>query len=231
MITIAILEDDPDMADLMGSLISGDGRKVVTFSTAGKFLDSLDKKIPDFLVLDMNLPGISGKDLLRVLRGNPRTSRLPILSVSGSMREISDVVSGLDLGADDYLRKPFDNREFRIRVDSLLARSRRQSAASETAADEEIAVGPLRISLDSRVVILEKRAVNLAPLEFELLIYLLRQRNRVISRHTLLENVWKGDPVMSTRAVDKRVEILRSKLGKFGSHIETVFGIGYVFKL
>lgn len=229
MMLIAILDDDTEMADLMAGLLEGSGRKIVTFTRPGKFLDSLNREIPDFLVLDINLPGISGKDLLHVLRNNPRTFRMPVLAVSGSKRDTSDIVSGLDLGADDYILKPFDNKAFQVRVETLLRRARERETAPAPR-EEEITIGPLLVGLDSRTIVLHGREVNLAPLEFNLLIYFIRQRNRVISRPTLLENVWKGDPVMSTRAVDKRVETLRTKLGKFGSHIETVFGIGYMFR-
>ena len=229
MIVITILDDDTEMADLMAGLLEGDGRKIVTFTRPGKFLDSLNKGVPDFLVLDINLPGISGNDLLQVLRNNPKTSGIPVLAVSGSKCETSDVVSGLDLGADDYILKPFDNKTFQVRVETLLRRTRERETAPAPR-EEEITIGPLLIGLDSRTVVLQGQEVKLAPLEFDLLIYFIRQRNRVVSRGTLLENVWKGDPVMSTRAVDKRVETLRTKLGKFGSHIETVFGIGYMFR-
>lgn len=229
MIVIAILDDDTEMTDLMAGLLEGNGRKIVTFTRPGKFLDSLNKGVPDFLVLDINLPGISGNDLLQVLRNNPKTSGIPVLAVSGVKRDTTDVISGLDRGADDYILKPFDNNAFQVRVETLLRRSRERETVPEPR-EEEITIGPLLIGLDSRTIVLQGQEVKLAPLEFDLLIYLIRQRNRVVSRGTLLENVWKGDPVMSTRAVDKRVETLRTKLRKFGSHIETIFGIGYMFR-
>ncbi len=227
--SIAILDDDTEMADLMRVLLAKDGRNISLFSTAGKFLDFINQEIPDFLVLDMNLPGINGRDLLRVLRGNPKTAKMLILAVSGAMKETSDIISSLDLGADDYLTKPFDNTAFQVRVDSLLLRNAPKNEEN-IAVIGEITVGPLIIDVDNRTIILDGREVVPSPLEFDLLIYFIRQRNRVVSRGTLLQAVWKGDPVVNVRAVDKRVEILRGKLGKFGNHIETVFGIGYMFR-
>ncbi|MFH1619450.1 MAG: response regulator transcription factor [bacterium] len=227
---VAVLDDDTEMIDFIKALLLQCGHKASLFSTPGKFLDSLDREVPDFLVLDMNLPGISGRDMLKVLRANPRTSRMLILAISGAMKETSDVITGLDIGADDYMLKPFDGRTFLLRVESLLARAESQRTGG-TAAEEEITVGPLIIGLESHRIVLDGVEVELTNLEFELLVYFIRQRNRVVSRSHLLQNVWKGDPVMSTRAVDKRVETLRAKLGKFGSHIETIFGIGYMFRI
>jgi len=181
---IAILDDDADMAGLMACLLKAGDRKIISYASPGKFLDSIKKTTPDLLVLDMNLPGISGRDLLMVLRNNPATAKMPVLAVSGSLRDTSEVVSGLETGADDYMLKPFDNVQFTVRVESLMRRAE-ESKHTDTA-EEKIFFGPLEIGLESHTVLLGGDDVKLTALEFDLLLYFIRQRNRVVTRGTLL---------------------------------------------
>lgn len=224
---LAVVDDDEEMLALMALVLGKNGYEVKTYATPGRFLDSLAKVRPDLCVLDMQLPGIHGRDVIRVLRENAATQRMPIVAITASERALSDVIKGLELGADEYMGKPLDLELFVVRIEALL---RRAPAALAPAVSETLRYGALTVILDEHRAELSGRAVALTHLEFKLLTYFLRHPQRVITRGMLLEKVWGTEPDMSTRTVDKHVEALRKKLPAFGARVETVIRVGYLFR-
>ena len=225
---LAVVDDDAEMLALMSMVLGRNGFDVKTYSTPGRFLDSLARSVPDLCVLDMQLPGIHGRDVIRVLRDNAGTRRMPIVAITASERATSDVIKGLELGADEYMGKPLDLELFVVRITALLRRSPARQAAPPP--PETLRFGDLTLFLDEHRVDLGGKSVLLTHLEFKLLSYFLRHPLRVVTRGMLLEKVWGTEPDMSTRTVDKHVESLRKKLPSFASHLETVIGVGYLFR-
>jgi DNA-binding response OmpR family regulator len=177
---------------------------------------------PDLIILDLNLPVLNGLEVCRLLRSRPATARVPIIMLTARTSE-GDRVIGLDAGADDYVTKPFSLRELSARVRAVL---RRQGAP---AAPAIYAGKHLTADFDAVAISVDGESVRLTRREFELLRYLVENRNRVLSRDRLLERVWGYDRLIETRSVDVHVGRLRGKLGEAGKQIETVVGLGYRF--
>jgi DNA-binding response OmpR family regulator len=223
---VLVVEDELDIARLIKHTLERGGRTEAAIVASGDgALRSVAESLPDLVILDLNLPVVSGLDVCRILRARPHSSHVPIIILTAMSSE-ADRVAGLDLGADDYVTKPFAVRELAARVHAVLRRgSRRASAPAETTyrgahliADFEA----VSVSVDGLPVRLTRR-------EFELLRHLVQNRNRVLSRDRLLEQVWSYDPGVETRSVDVHVGRLRTKLGPAGRQIETLVGLGYRF--
>lgn len=180
---------------------------------------------PDLLIMDVNLPGIGGLELCRIVKDNPVWKNIPIIMISGAMRSTPDKVSGLKTGADDYVTKPFEPDELMARIRALL---RRTMDAGHT--DVVLRSGELSIDLSRRVVTLKDRAIKLTPKEFDLLSIFLRRKGHVLSRSYLLENIWGSTAQVSTRTVDVHITSLRSKLGRMGQCLQTESSVGYKFE-
>lgn len=225
---LAVVDDDPEMLALLALVLGKNDYDVKTYATPGRFLDSLAKSRPDLCVLDMQLPGIHGRDVIRVLRDNAATRRMPIVAITASERGTPDVIKSLELGADEYMGKPLDLELFVARIAGLLRRL--PGAASAPPPSEILSYGGMTVLIDEHRVELAGKAVTLTHLEFKLLAYFLRHPLRVVTRGMLLEKVWGTEPDQSTRTVDKHVESLRRKLPAFGGHVETVIGVGYLFQ-
>jgi DNA-binding response OmpR family regulator len=184
------------------------------------------QRAPDLILLDLNLPVLSGLEVCRLLRGRPATAHIPIIMVTARTSE-SDRVTGLEVGADDYITKPFSLRELGARVRAVL---RRASGEAGGAPSPLVYRGRhLVADFDAVAVSVDGDAVRLTRREFELLRYLVENRNRVLSRDRLLERVWGYERFVETRSVDVHVGRLRGKLGNAGRQIETVVGLGYRF--
>ncbi len=221
---LAVVDDDVEMLALCSLVLGKSGYDVKTYATPGRFLDSLAKAPPDLCILDMQLPGIHGREVIRVLRENAATKRIPIVAITASERGTPDVIAGLELGADEYMGKPLDLELLVVRVESLL---RRLPAAPPS---ESLRYGPMTLIIDEHRVELDGKEVVLTHLEFKLLAYFLSHPQRVVTRGMLLEKVWGTQPDMSTRTVDKHIEALRKKLPGFGGRVETVIRVGYLFR-
>jgi len=226
--SIGILDDDPEFSELLSTLLRTAGHEVTAYASAGKLLDAMLKHCPSLLVLDVHLPGMNGLELIRLLRRSPECPRLPIIAVSAEERQPQSVVQGFNDGADEYLIKPIDAELFIARVDSLLRRARDQGLLTPA---ETLTAGPLSVDLERR----EARLAGGPPLvlrhlEFDLLVYFLRNAGRVMTRTVILQEVWNEPAEVTTRTVDKHVENLRKRLGKLGGSIETIVGVGYCFK-
>jgi DNA-binding response OmpR family regulator len=220
-----VVEDEQDIAGLIKHALerSGDA-SVEVVSRGDDALRAIAGRLPDLVILDLNLPVLSGDDLCRILRQQQATRSLPIIMLTARTSE-SDRVSGLDLGADDYVTKPFSLRELGARVRAVLRR-RGQSADPRPATYHG---RHLEADFDAVAIAVDRQSVRLTRREFELLRFLVENRNRVLSRDRLLERVWGYDRFVETRSVDVHVGRLRAKLGTAGQQIETVIGLGYRF--
>jgi DNA-binding response OmpR family regulator len=222
---VLIVEDERDIAGLVKHALERDGCADVDIVASGDAaLKAVADRPPDLIVLDLNLPVISGLEVCRILRARPASSRIPIIMMTARAGE-SDRVAGLDLGADDYVTKPFSLRELTARVRAVLRRHQAQ------AGDATPVYRGRHLTADFEAVSIrvDGQPVRLTRREFELLRFLVGNRNRVLSRDRLLERVWGYQRFIETRSVDVHVGRLRSKLGTAGRQIETVVGLGYRF--
>jgi DNA-binding response OmpR family regulator len=222
---VLIVEDEQDIAGLIKHTLerSGDADAEIVGS-GDAALKAVTAWPPDLIILDVNLPVLNGLEVCRILRARSDGRHLPIIMLTARTAE-NDRVNGLDLGADDYLTKPFSLRELAARVRAVLRRS--TSVEDRPAPAYEGA--HLTADFDSVAVAVDGRSVRLTRREFELLRYLVQNKNRVVSRDKLLERVWGYDRLVETRSVDVHVGRLRGKLGAAGRQIETVVGLGYRF--
>jgi DNA-binding response OmpR family regulator len=223
---ILVVEDEPDIAALMKHALERGGElNVDIVGTGAAALKSVMEDPPGLVLLDLNLPFIDGLEVCRLLRGRAATAAVPIIMVTARTSE-SDRVSGLELGADDYVTKPFSLRELVARVQAVLRRPHRSIAQEAPSAYK---AGGILIDFDAISVTVSGAPVKLTRREFELLRFLIENRNRVLSRDRLLERVWGLDRQVETRSVDVHVGRLRGKLGPAGRQIETIIGMGYRF--
>jgi len=223
---ILVVEDEPDIAALMKHALERGGElNVDIVGTGAAALKSVMEDPPGLVLLDLNLPFIDGLEVCRLLRGRAATAAVPIIMVTARTSE-SDRVSGLEQGADDYVTKPFSLRELVARVQAVLRRPHRSLAQEAPSAYK---AGGIFIDFDAISVTVSGAPVKLTRREFELLRFLIENRNRVLSRDRLLERVWGLDRQVETRSVDVHVGRLRGKLGPAGRQIETIIGMGYRF--
>ena len=226
MATILVAEDEPDLNNLVRRHLEEEGHRVVQSFDGPSAVLSAQQAHPDLIILDWMLPRLDGLEVCRRIR---RESIVPILMLTARAEEV-DRVLGLEVGADDYVTKPFSIRELLARVRAMLRRVEflRDAGASE-GAPAVLEEGPLRIDEGRHVVRVDARAVELTPKEFDLLAFLVRNAGRAFGRDYLLEKVWGYEYSGFDRTVDTHVLRLRKKLGPVGDQIETVWGIGYRF--
>jgi two-component system, OmpR family, phosphate regulon response regulator PhoB len=229
---VLVVEDEPDLRELLTYNLEAAG---FTVHAADKGLDGLAETasfVPDVILLDLMLPDIPGTEVCRRIRAADRSVPQPAIVMLTAKGDEIDRVVGFELGADDYVVKPFSVRELVLRVSAIL-RSRGRPGPSETngasapAARRRYVVGPLEVDVDGYHVFVSGDEVHMSAMEMRLLIYLVEHRGRVRSREDLLEDVWGYKPGVSTRTVDTHVKRLRDKLGDAGSLVETVRGMGY----
>jgi len=225
MATIVVVEDERDLNNLVRRHLEDEGHRVVQVFDGPSALPAVQQEPPDLVILDWMLPGLDGLEVCRRIR---RDSIVPILMLTARSEEI-DRVLGLEVGADDYLIKPFGIRELLARVRAILRRVELLRDAGGEAAPPALVAGPLRIDLGERTVAVDGRPVELTPKEFDLLALLVRNPGRAFGREYLIERVWGYDAAGSDRTVDTHVLRLRKKLGPIGDRIETVWAIGYRF--
>lgn len=219
---VVLVEDDDDLAYTLTYNLRKDGRYEVTrFASGAEALDSVAQSPPDVLLLDLNLPDVDGLTICRELRRAEATRRLPILMLTARAEE-RDKLLGFELGADDYVTKPFSTKELMARLSALLRRS-----GSPEAPDEVFDNGRLRVDRTRHLVLREGTPVHLTKKEFDLLWLLIRSSGRVVTRETILSRLWDYAADVETRTVDVHVRSLRKKVGE--GTIETVVGLGYKF--
>ena len=222
---VLIVEDEHDIAGLIKHTLERNGDAEAEIVGSGEAaLKAVADRSPDLIILDLNLPVVSGIEVCRILRARSDARHVPIIMLTARTSE-NDRVAGLELGADDYVTKPFSLRELTARVRAVL---RRANAGSEPAPSAYHG-RHLTADFDAVSVSVEGEPVRLTRREFELLRYLVQNKNRVVSRDRLLERVWGYDRSVETRSVDVHVGRLRNKLGDAARQIETVIGLGYRF--
>jgi DNA-binding response OmpR family regulator len=223
---VLVVEDEADVADLIKHALERSGSANVAIVGSGDAaLKAVTERRPDLIILDLNLPSISGVEVCRILRSRPDDGRVPIIMLTARSSE-DDLVYGLEQGADDYVTKPFSLRELSARVHAVLRR-----ATSEEHLDTTKTYRGARLvaDFDAVAITVDGTPVRLTRREFGLLRYLVVNKNRVVSRDRLLERVWGYEREVETRSVDVHVGRLRVKLGAAGRQIETVIGLGYRF--
>jgi two-component system, OmpR family, alkaline phosphatase synthesis response regulator PhoP len=224
MSRIIVVEDDRDIASLIGHYLSLAGHETELLANGADALGALRRSNPDLVILDRMLPGLDGLEICRAMRANATTASIPIIMLTARADE-SDRVVGLELGADDYVTKPFSPKELVARVGALLRRSRRIPLP-----EHSLQYGSLKIDLDRHIVTDHGVEVHLTAKEFLLLRYFLEHRGRVLSRDLLLSDVWGYQYTGGTRTVDVHVRRLREKLPMLVHAIETVKQFGYKLK-
>ncbi|MDD4224547.1 MAG: response regulator transcription factor [Candidatus Cloacimonetes bacterium] len=223
MSLIYIVEDSADMLSMEKTLLEGSGYRVRGFPDARSLLRGLTEEIPDLLMLDLALPDRDGLDVCRDLKSDPVFRNVPIIMVTGRM-EHQDIVKGLDLGADDYICKPFALDELTARVRAILRRSERPTLSGIV----EVAPG-LRLDLQRQELLTDTDKIILTPSEFRILHLLISRPDWAFRRSEILDHLWGDDKIVVERTVDVHVRNLREKLGGRSSLIQKVHGVGYCF--
>lgn len=220
---VLIIEDEPDLVRVLEYNLRQAGFDVQSTTKGREGLQLVQTNPPDVILLDLMLPDGPGTEVCRVLKTDPKTRAIPVIMVTAKGEEIDRVV-GFELGADDYVVKPFSVRELVLRVRAVLRRGDTEPPPSDT-----VCFGKLRVDRTAHRVFVDGVEVSLTALEFRLLTTLLDRRNRVQSRDTLLNDVWGIHLQVETRTVDTHIKRLREKLGAAGAYIQTVRGVGYRF--
>jgi DNA-binding response OmpR family regulator len=220
---ILVVDDEPDAVELIEFNLKANGYEVVTAADGEEALQKARAVLPSLIILDIMLPEVDGMEVCKILRRDQRTSGIPMIMLTAKAAEI-DRVLGLELGADDYVTKPFSPRELVLRVKRLL---RTQGASEEKA--ERVLWKELVIDVPRHQVSVKGKNVELTATEFKLLTVLAQRRGRVQSRDQLLHDVWEYDNLIDTRTVDTHMRRLREKLGPAAKYLDTVRGVGYRF--
>lgn len=223
---ILVVEDERDIGALIAYHLAREGHRVRTAGDGAEALAALAAERPDLVVLDLMLPGASGYDVLKEVRERDELRDVPVVVLT-ARRDEADRVKGLELGADDYITKPFSPRELVLRIAAVLRRARSPAVAGS---GRMLRGGPVLVDLDAMRASVDGVLLDLTPTEYRLLVSLLERRGRVQSRQQLLEHAWDIHARIETRTVDMHVKRLRDKLGPGGDWIETVRGFGYRFR-
>ncbi len=222
---IAIVDDEPDILQLLTLQLKKNGFRPVGFEKAAGFYDFLKEKMPDLVLLDLMLPDVDGIEICRYLKGQPQTAALPVIMLTARAEEF-DKVLGLEIGADDYVTKPFSARELIARIRAVL----RRSQATLTENILTITAG-LTIDLQKYEVRANGQLLTLTATEFNILKILAMKPGHVFSREHLLEQLWGEDKIVVNRTIDVHIKNLREKLGEFGTLIRNLRGIGYKLEI
>lgn len=224
---ILIVEDEPDIAELVEIAFRQEKASVVILHKGIPAVEKALAFLPDLIILDLMLPDISGHDVCRAVRAHPKLKHIPVLMLTAKSEEVDRVI-GFEIGADDYVTKPFSPRELLLRAKAILKRSQQVQGVEKNQGKPE-SFGLLHFDPEKYLMSVSGRPVQLTAIEFKLVRYFLANKGRVASRDQLLDKVWGYDVAITTRTVDTHVKRLREKLGKAGDYIETIRGIGYRF--
>lgn len=218
---ILVADDEVDVLNLVASNLKSAGFNVLRAEDGYSALDQARDSLPSLIVLDLMLPGITGLEVCKLLKADPATKAIPIVMLTAKAEEI-DRILGLELGADDYITKPFSPRELVLRVKSVMRRLNASSDDSQT-----LRLGDIELDRARYQVLLKGVPVEFTATEFKLLALLIERKGRVQSRDALLNDVWGYESVIDTRTVDTHIRRVREKLGAAADYIETIRGFGY----
>ncbi|MFB0527004.1 MAG: response regulator [bacterium] len=220
---ILVVDDEPDLVELVKDVLERNNYFVISARNADLAIKKVRESKPDLIILDLNLPGIGGIEVCRILKRDRKTSSIPIIMLTVKSTE-TDKIAGLEAGADDYMTKPFSTAELVARTRAVL---RRILYAGEPG--EVLVSGDIRLDSTEHMVYVKDEQIDLTPKEFNLLYLLMKKKGKVLSRTFLIENIWGYEYLGGTRTVDVHVRHLREKLGEEGKKVETVEGVGYKF--
>jgi len=223
--SILVIEDEEDILELISVNLQRSGYRVSASMTGEDGLNSARKDVPDLIILDLMLPGIEGLDVCRLLKSEEHTQVIPIIMLTARGEE-ADIVAGLEVGAHDYITKPFSTRVLTARVRAIL---RRKTVGVKDDVDS-LRIHDLVINPGRHEVLADGKSVVLTPTEFQILHYIARRPGWVFTRNQIIEGIREDNTIVTDRSVDVQIAGLRKKLGKLGNYIETVRGIGYRFK-
>jgi len=218
---ILVVDDEPDLVEMVKDVLERNDYSVISAGNADLAIKKVRESKPNLIILDLNLPGIGGIEVCRILKQDKQTSSIPIIMVTVKSTE-TEKIAGLEAGADDYMTKPFSTGELVARVRAVL---RRIVYAGEEG--EVLVSGDIKLDSTEHMVYVKNKQINFTPKEFNLLYMLIKKKGKVLSRTFLMENIWGYEYVGGTRTVDVHVRHLREKLGEEAKKIETVEGIGY----
>lgn len=221
---IFLLEDEEDICILIKHNLEKEGFKVSFFLIPNEFLEAYRKEKFDLLLLDLMLPEMSGLEVLKILRKDPEKKDVPVIVLTAKNTEF-DKVLGLELGADDYITKPFSINELIARVKAVLRRIKKEPESDGIIEFEGIKIYP-----SSFQAFVDNKKMDLTKTEFMLLKLLISNKNKVLSREQLLDSLWGNEKIVIDRTIDVHIKKLRDKLGKYGDYIKTVRGVGYIFE-
>lgn len=221
---IVVVEDEPDIVEILRYNLEREGYLVDSYTRGEDVLEALQGNPPDLLLLDLMLPGMDGLEITRKLKRNPATARIPLIMLTAKNEEVDRIV-GLELGADDYLAKPFSTREVVLRVRAVLRRGEPGPVAEDV-----IRIGRLELDIPAHRFFVAGQEVLVTATEFKLMRVLMERAGRVQTREQLLTDVWQYADNVDSRTVDTHVRRLRKKLGQEAALIETVIGLGYRLK-
>ena len=217
--TIYVVEDDPDINEILEDNLWREGYRIRTFMDGMKAHDAITKSPPDLILLDLNLPTMSGIELCKYIRANEATEDIPIIMLTARSEEIDKII-GFEVGADDYVTKPFSPRELLARVKVQLKRTRKTNFS-------EFRQAHLRVNFGTHEIFVDDKPVDLTPIQFKLLKHLYEAGGKAVSRQKLLDKIWGEDYFGDPRTVDVHITRLREKIDKVGKLIITVKGVGY----
>jgi two-component system alkaline phosphatase synthesis response regulator PhoP len=224
--TVLVVDDEEDILELVEYNLDKEGYRVITAATGEEALQVSRDDLPDIILLDLMLPGIDGLEVCRILKADVTTLKIPIIMLTAKGTE-ADVIVGLEMGADDYITKPFSPRILTARVKAVLRRKRPPGADDE---ESPLQITGLTIYPDRHEVLVEGRAVELTATEFRILNHMARRPGRVFTRNQIVDAARGKDYPVTDRSVDVHIVSLRKKLGEFGKCVETVRGVGYRFR-
>jgi len=231
--TILVVDDEKEIVSLIKEFLKAEGYKVITAECADEAFSKIEKTKPDLIILDLKLPGLDGREVAKILKSKEDTAAIPIVMLTGKFIKPEERAAGFELGADDYMTKPFYGKELVLRVKAILSRLDYGKEADETvlACDGNLVIDLSRHAVKIRVKPGGDRwqPVVLTPKEFDILYLLVKRRNRVLNRDFILKSVWGYEYFGTTRTVDMHIANIRQKLANFGKKLETVGGIGYKF--
>jgi DNA-binding response OmpR family regulator len=218
---IMIVDDEADVIDMLVINLRAAGFQVIAVEDGATALVKARSESPSLIILDLMLPRMPGLEICKVLKNDIATRHIPVIMLTAKAQEVDKIV-GLELGADDYVTKPFSPRELILRINRSLRRGK-----DKVAAVEKMTIGELVLDHTRHEVLVKNKPVDLTATEFRLLALLMERRGRVQGRDSLLNDVWGYESVIDTRTVDTHVRRLREKLGPLASYIETIRGVGY----
>jgi two-component system phosphate regulon response regulator PhoB len=226
---ILVIEDEEDLNQTLSFNLENEGYKVTSALKGSEALEILENASPpDLVILDLMLPDMPGLDICRHIRSNDNLKNISVIIVTAKGEEVDRVV-GFELGADDYIVKPYSVRELMLRIQAQLRRNEPSEVTEENLEEDNLTFKDLLIDNSKHKVFLSDKKISLTAKEYTLLKYLLTKADKVQTRDILLDKVWGYDNSVTTRTVDTHVKRLRSKLGKYGKNIETIRGVGYIF--